>query len=139
MGGTGVEVAAGVEVGVEVGARVGTGVEVAVSGTMVGVRVGVMVGTDVRAATGAAAQPVTASKTNIKIELFILSTRLYAATVSKATCKCAGFGMTKFSFSNPMTCPDLSFIRTISSPVSSLTYSSCGLPNQTVSVFPVWS
>ncbi len=50
-----------------------------------------------------------------------------AATVSNATCRCAGFGTTKFNFSKPMTWPSLSFISTISSPVSSLTYSAWGV------------
>lgn len=61
----------------------------------------------------------------------------YAATVSNATRKGVGWPCTKFNFSNPMTRPCLSFIKITSSPVSSASSSSAGLPNQTVKVLPI--
>src|SRR5215211_4488527 len=58
-------------------------------------------------------------------------------TVSKATRNASvDCAVVKFNFSNPITLPLRSFIKTISSPVSSAIYSSAGLSNQTVRVFP---
>jgi len=47
-----------------------------------------------------------------------------ADTVSKANCSFLDAETEKFNFSNPITLPDLSFIKTTSSPVSSQIYSS---------------
>src|ERR1039457_2681924 len=68
-----------------------------------------------------------------------LTHSFYAATVSSVTPSDPVPRGTKFSFSKPMTRPDESFMRITSSPVSSQTCSSCGLPNHTVSVLPAGS
>ena len=59
-----------------------------------------------------------------------------AGAVSTETFSVSGAGREKLSFSNPITCPSTSFIRTTSSPVSSQMSSLRDSENQTVNVLP---
>src|SRR5437764_5708973 len=61
---------------------------------------------------------------------------VHVVAVSKTTRTSRGSAAWKLSFSNPMTRPRSSFIRTTSSPVSSTTVSRRGSSNQTVRVLP---